>query len=144
MRALPTQLPPTPTPTPPPRRPGSRWLPTAAPFDLTCKASRAADDIFAQVVDKVAHGSADLIVATSTWWAGTDSVDPRDAAVLAAQHATAPLTAAILVGGVLVAAIRMILSRKAEPLINLAAGLVRFAIVSALGLTVLPGRAAGR
>ena len=88
-------------------------------------------------MDKVAHGSADLIVATSTWWAGTDSVDPRDAAVLAAQHATAPLTAAILVGGVLVAAIRMILSRKAEPLAALAAGLVRFALVSALGLTVL-------
>ena len=130
------QLPPSPTPSPSPTPvpPGGADCGT---FDLTCKASRAADGIFAQVVDTVAHGSADLIVATSTWWAGTDSVDPRDAAVLAAQHAVAPLTVAILVGGVLVAAIRMILSRKAEPLAGLAAGLVRFAVVSALGLTVL-------
>ena len=108
-------------------------------FDLTCRASAAADDIFARVVGTVAAGSADLIVATSTWWAGTDSVDPRAAAVLTAQHATAPLALALLVGGVLVAAIRMILSRKAEPLLAVAAGLTRFVLVSALGLTVLAG-----
>ena len=113
--------------------------PGCAVFDLTCRASAAADDIFARVVDTIARGSADLIVATSTWWATTDSVDPRATAVLTAQHATAPLTLALLVGGVLVAAIRMILSRKAEPLMAAGAGLVRFVLVSALGLTVLAG-----
>ena len=102
---------------PPCRRPAPGRRPDCAVFDLTCRASAAADDIFARIVGTVARGSADLIVATSTWWASTDSVDPRAAAVLAAQHATAPLTLALLVGGVLVAAIRMILSRKAEPLL---------------------------
>ena len=85
--------------------------PDCAVFDLTCRASAAADDIFARVVGTIAAGSADLIVATSTWWATTDSVDPRAAAVLTAQHATAPVALALLVGGVVVAAIRMILSR---------------------------------
>ena len=80
---------------------------------------------------------ADLVVTTASWWAGADSVDPRDAAVLAAQQVTTPLALALLVGGVLVQAARMMLSRKAEPLAAVAAALLRFAVVSALGLTVL-------
>jgi type IV secretion system protein TrbL len=106
-------------------------------FDLTCKASQAGDRIFARVVDTVAQGSAELMVTMSSWWAGADSVDPRDSAVLAAQHATGPVSTAILVGGVLVQSIRMIVSRKAEPLLAVAGSLLRFAVVSALGLTLL-------
>src|SRR3712207_698050 len=111
--------------------------PRCGTFDLECKAAQAAGDALAHLVAEVARGTADLIVATSTWWATTDSVDPRDSAVLAAQDATRPLALVLLVGGVLVQAIRLILSRKAEPLIMVATGLVRFATVSALGLTTL-------
>ena len=72
---------------------------------------------------------------TSTWWATSDSVDPTDPVVVTAQGATRQIVLAILVGSVLVQAIRLATSRKAEPLAMVATGLVRFLIVSALGLT---------
>ncbi|MER7433669.1 conjugal transfer protein TrbL family protein [Pseudonocardia alni] len=102
-------------------------------FDLGCQAGAA----FAGIVADVARGAADLVVTTAAWWAETDSVDPRDSAVIAAQGATRELVLVILVGSVLVQAIRLILSRKGEPLIMVATGLIRYAVVSALGLVVL-------
>ena len=80
-----------------------------------------------------------MVVASASWWVQTPSVDPTDPAVLAAQAITRPLIGYLLVGSVLVQAIRLIISRRAEPLLTLAAGLLRFAVVSALGLTVLRG-----
>ena len=106
-------------------------------FDLGCKAGQAVGGVLQGLVATVAQGAADLVVSTSTWWATTDSVDPRDSAVIAAQGATRWVVGAVLVGAVLVQAIRLILSRKAEPLIMVATGLFRFAVVSALGLTTL-------
>ncbi|GAA3239579.1 hypothetical protein GCM10017691_40880 [Pseudonocardia petroleophila] len=106
-------------------------------FDLGCKAGQAVGGVLDGLVATVAQGAADLVVSTSTWWATTDSVDPRDSAVIAAQGATSWVVGAVLVGSVLVQAIRLILSRKAEPLIMVASGLFRFAVVSALGLTTL-------
>ena len=106
-------------------------------FDLGCKAGEAVGGVLQGLVATVAQGAADLVVSTSTWWATTDSVDPRDSAVIAAQGATSWVVGAVLVGSVLVQAIRLILSRKAEPLIMVATGLFRFAVVSALGLTTL-------
>lgn len=106
-------------------------------FDLGCQAGRAMSSTFDGLVNEVARGTSELVVTTSTWWVQTDSVNPADSAVLAAQDVTAPLVAAILVGSMLVQAIRMILTRKGEPLIMVASGLLRFAIVSALGITVL-------
>lgn len=106
-------------------------------FDLECQAGQAVDSAFTSIVNEIARGAADLVVTTSTWWVQTDSVDPRDSAVLAAQGTMDFLVAAILVGSILAQAIRLILTRKAEPLITVVTGLFRFAIVSALGLTLL-------
>ncbi len=106
-------------------------------FDLGCKAGEAISSTFDSLVNQVAEGAADLVVTTSTWWAETDSVNPADSAVLAAQDVTAPLVAVILVGSVLVQAIRLIISRKGEPLIFVATGLFRYAAVSALGIVLL-------
>lgn len=123
----------------------SLGAPTPAPaadcgtFDLGCKATRAAGSVLDDFAATVARGAADLIVTTSTWWTTTDSVDPRDSAVIAAQGATTTLVSIILVGSILVQSIRMILSRKAEPLIMVATGLFRYAVVSALGLVLLQG-----
>ncbi|MBN9098148.1 MAG: hypothetical protein J0I49_08570 [Pseudonocardia sp.] len=119
-----------PTPTPPA---------DCGTFDLACKATRAVGSILDDFVATVARGAADLIVTTSTWWTTTDSVDPRDSAVIAAQGATSTLVGIIVFGSILVQAIRLILSHKAEPLLMVATGLFRFAIVSALGLVVLQG-----
>jgi hypothetical protein len=106
-------------------------------FDLGCRTAQAVSSVFDDMVTKIAQGAADLIVATSTWGASTDSVDPTDSAVITAQGATRPVVAIILTASILVQAIRMILSRKAEPLVMVATGLIRFVAVSALGLTTL-------
>ncbi|MBN9103126.1 MULTISPECIES: hypothetical protein [unclassified Pseudonocardia] len=106
-------------------------------FDLACQGGEAIGSAFDEIVDSAAQGAADFVVNASAWWIRTDSVDPTDSAVLVAQGATHGLTALILVASVLVQAIRLVLSRKAEPLVMVATGLVRFALVSAVGLTVL-------
>lgn len=48
------------------------------------------------MIAEVARGAAELVVATATWWVETDSVDPRDPAVVAAQGATRGLILIIL------------------------------------------------
>lgn len=106
-------------------------------FDLSCHAGEAVSAALDAVVTQVAHGAADLVVTASTWWVQTDSINPLDSAVLTAQDTTRYLAAVILGATILVQAIRLILMRKAEPLITVAAALLRYAIVSALGLTVL-------
>ena len=55
-------------------------------FDLGCKAQETAGQVLAGLVAQIAQGAADLVVTTASWWAGTDSVDPRDTAVLAASR----------------------------------------------------------
>ncbi|MDN5750497.1 MAG: hypothetical protein L0H64_18630, partial [Pseudonocardia sp.] len=106
-------------------------------FDLGCQAGQAIGSAFQGIVAEVARGAAELVVTTATWWVETDSIDPRDPAVAAAQDATRELILIILVGSVLVQSIRIILSRKGEPLVMVALGLIRFAVVSALGLVAL-------
>lgn len=105
-------------------------------IDLGC---RAATSAFESIITDVAQGAAELVVSSAAWWVETDSIDPTDPAVAAAQGATRELILLILVGSVLVQSIRLILSRKGEPLIMVATGLVRYAAVSALGLVVLQG-----
>jgi type IV secretion system protein TrbL len=117
----------------------SAVLPIQAPdpgcgvVDLGCQTQSA----FERIITDVAHGAADLVVSMTGWWTTTSSIDPTDPAVVAAQGVTRPLILIILVASVLVQSIRIILSRKGEPLIMVASGLLRYAAVSALGLVVL-------
>lgn len=106
-------------------------------FDLDCKSTQLIQNAFDEVVVRVTQGAADLVVAATSWWAQTDSVNPLDPAVLAAQGELRYLVLVILTVSVVVQAGRLILSRKAEPLITVATGLLRFVAVSALGLIVL-------
>ena len=84
---------------------------------LGCQTGQAIGSAFQGIVAEVARGAAELVVTTSTWWVETDSIDPRDPAVAAAQDATRELILIILMGSVLVQSIRIIVSRKGEPLV---------------------------
>jgi len=64
-------------------------------------------------------------------------VDPLDPAVGHAQTLLQPLSLAILVGSILAQAIRMMISRKGDPLVQVLLGLVRYAVTTGLGLTIL-------
>lgn len=114
-------------------------VPECGTLDLACEAGKTIAAAFESLVTEIAGGAADLVVGATTWWLTTPSVDPRDGAVLAAQGATGYLVTAILVMSVLVQAGRVIVTRKAEPLVMIATGLGRFAVASALGLVLLHG-----
>lgn len=103
-------------------------------LDPTCLAGEAALD---GITRQISQGAADLVVSATTWWVRTDSINPLDPAVTSAQSAIRGLAVLILVASVLVQAIRLMLSRKGEPLIMVATGLIRYGIVSALGLVLL-------
>ena len=105
-------------------------------LDLGCQAASSALD---GITGQVAQSAADLLVTATTWWVRTDSVNPLDPAVTSAQGSVRGLVVLVLVASVLVQAIRLMLSRKGEPLVLVATGLVRYAIVSALGLVLLQG-----
>src|SRR5687767_10733086 len=91
-------------------------------------------EAFAGAAGKAA---ASMIGQGMTFWVGTESVDPNSTVVATLQGYTVPVVATVLVASVLAQSIRVILSRKKDPLIQVAVGLVRFALVSTLGLTVL-------
>lgn len=105
--------------------------------DLACQADAAIASAWQTMVTDIADGAADLMVTMTTWWVTTASVDPRDPAIVAAQGMTRELVALILVGSVLVQSIRLIISRKGEPLLMVVTGLVRYAVTCALGLVLL-------
>lgn len=105
--------------------------------DVGCAAAEAANSVFEGIVRSVATGAAELVVSFAAWWVETDSVNPLDNAVVSAQAATRPVILVVLVGAVLVQSIRIMLSRKGEPLLMVLTGLIRYAVVSALGLTTL-------
>ena len=64
-------------------------------------------------------------------------MDPLDPAVGHAQTLLQPLSLTILVGSILAQAIRMMISRKGDPLVQVLLGLVRYAVTTGLGLTIL-------
>ncbi|OJY45736.1 hypothetical protein [Pseudonocardia sp. 73-21] len=106
-------------------------------FDLGCQTGQALRSGFGVLVAEIAKGTAEFVVAATAWWTTTSSVNPADPAVTSAQQMTRPLILAIMVGSVLVQSIRIMISRKGEPLVMVVTGLLRYAIVSALGLVVL-------
>lgn len=94
---------------------------------------------FEQIAESAAGAAGQMIVDSLTWWVRTPSVDPQNPAVATAQAYTLPLIALVLMGSVLVQAIRMTVSRKRDPAVNVGVGLVRYFVVATVGLVVLAG-----
>ncbi len=93
---------------------------------------------FTAIVESAARAAAGLVGDAASWWT-VPSTSLYQPAVLGAHNALRPLLLLVLTGSVLVQSIRIILSRKGEPLIAVASGLLRFAVAAALGITVLQG-----
>ena len=58
------------------------------------------------------------------FWVGTETVNPDSPAVQNLQRYTVPISAVILTGSVMVQGIRMMLSRKKDPLVAVAVDLI--------------------
>jgi len=110
------------------------------PTDIICQGvASVAKGAFEQIAESAASAAGQMIVDSLTWWIRTPSVDPQTPAVATAQTYTLPLIALVLMGSVLVQAMRMTLSRKRDPMLNVGTGLVRYFVVATLGLVVLAG-----
>ncbi len=94
---------------------------------------------FEEIAESAAGAAGQMIADSLTWWIRTPSVDPQTPAVATAQSYTLPLITLVLMGSVLVQALRMTLSRKRDPMLNVGIGLVRYFVVATLALVVLAG-----
>nr|MDQ2710469.1 hypothetical protein [Actinomycetota bacterium] len=93
---------------------------------------------FTAIVESAARAAAALVGDAASWWT-VPSTSLLTPAVLGAQSALRPLLLLVLTASALVQSIRIIISRKGEPVLAVAGGLLRFAVVAALGVTVLQG-----
>jgi type IV secretion system protein TrbL len=108
-------------------------------IDIGCEIQQAAKGAFEQIAESAAGAAGQMIVDSLTWWVRTPSVDPQNPAVATAQAYTLPLIALVLMGSVLVQAIRMTVSRKRDPAVSVGVGLVRYFVVATVGLVALAG-----
>jgi type IV secretion system protein TrbL len=108
--------------------------------NLICEGiASVAKGAFEQIAESAAGAAGQMIVDSLTWWVRTSSVDPQNPAVATAQAYTLPLIALVLMGSVLVQVIRMTVSRKRDPALNVGVGLVRYFVTATVGLVVLAG-----
>jgi type IV secretion system protein TrbL len=103
--------------------------------DAVAAAGRSAFDSLAL---SAAEAGAEMFTKALSWWVTSPSViDPNSPAVQSLQDYSRPVVLLILMISVLAQAIRMIISRKKDPAVDVVVGLVRFAVISMLGLVVL-------
>ena len=108
-----------------------------SPIDVACLATQTAATVFDSIALSAGKAAAEMIGDALTFWVGTETVNPDSPAVQHLQRYTVPVSAVILTGSMMVQGIRMMLSRKKDPLIAVAVDLIRYAVVSAIGLTTL-------
>lgn len=78
-----------------------------------------------------------FVSRTSSWWAGTASPDlEKESAIGFLAGVTRPVTVFVAVLAMFVVAARMVLVRKANPLVDAGSGLTMVAIVSVVGAAV--------
>lgn len=91
---------------------------------------------FNAIVESAARAAAGMVGNAADWWR-VPSMSLLQTGVLSAQNALRPLLLVVLAASVLVQSIRVVVSRKGEPAIAVAGGLLRFVLAAALGVTVL-------
>jgi hypothetical protein len=72
-----------------------------------------------------------------TFWVDTRSIDPASTAVRTLQSYTVPIAGLILVISVMAQSVKMMRSRRKDPLLNITVGLARYAVATAVGLALL-------
>jgi hypothetical protein len=97
-------------------------------------ANSASGDVLSGIAQAINAGIRWLVTSTATWWVRLPSPDlAAEPAVTRIQQWLLPITAAVAVGGVIAAGVRMALTRKANPLLDVTGGLLTIAAASTLG-----------
>lgn len=109
-------------------------------LDIGCKTiAQPAAEGFERIARNTGQWAIDMLTQAMTWWVQTPTINPDSETVRIAQTYTTPVIGLVLMLGLLSQCLRMILTRKIEPLIDIALGLVRYAVVVSMGLLLLGG-----
>jgi hypothetical protein len=97
-----------------------------------------AGNVLSGIAEAINSGVAWVVKNTVAWWVSIPSPDlASEPAVARLQQWILPITAAVAVAGVIAAGARMVLRRRANPLIDVSGGLLTLALAATLG-TVVP------
>jgi hypothetical protein len=100
-------------------------------------ATSAAGDVLSGIANAISDGVRWIVVNTATWWVQIPSPDlTAEPAITQIQAWLLPVTAAVAAGGVIAAGVRMALTRRASPLLDVTGGLLTLAAVATLGVAV--------
>jgi len=94
-------------------------------------------DILTGIAQAITTGIRWTVVNTATWWIQIPSPNlSAEPAVGHIQQWLLPVTTAVAVGGVIAAGLRMAITRRANPLLDLGGGLLTLAAATAVGATI--------
>jgi len=99
--------------------------------------STAAGGVLDAIAQAMTDGVRWVVVNTATWWLQIPSPDlANEPAVAHIQQWLLPITVAIAAGGLMAAGVRMALTRRANPLIDVTGGLLTLAAATTLGVAI--------
>jgi len=105
---------------------------------VTSATSAAASDVLSGLAAAVSAGVRWIVENTATWWVRLPSPDlAAEPAITRIQGWLLPVTAAVATAAMIGAGARMVIARRANPLLDVTGGLLTLAAVTALG-TVIP------
>lgn len=105
---------------------------------VTSAASSAASDVLSGLASAVSQGVRWTVENTAAWWTGISSPDlAAEPAITSIQSWLLPITAAVAAGAMIAAGVRMVIARRANPLLDVTGGLLSLAAVTTIG-TIVP------
>jgi hypothetical protein len=105
---------------------------------VTSAASAAAADVLSGLADAVSDGVRWIVTNTATWWLRRPSPDlAAEPAITQIQSWLLPVTATVAVAAMTAAGIRLVIARRANPLLDVTGGLLTLAAATTLG-TIIP------
>ncbi|GGK68779.1 hypothetical protein GCM10011591_46110 [Nocardia camponoti] len=100
---------------------------------------KAVDSSFGKAAESIGKFAGDLLVESMTWWINTDSINLSYANVMSGSAPVQKLVVFIMMAGIMVSSIIMMLSRRAEPGVQILWGGLKYMVISSLALVVLSG-----
>jgi len=105
---------------------------------VTSAASSAASDVLSGLANAISAGVRWTVTNTVAWWTTLPSPDlASEPAISRIQAWLLPITAAVAVGAMIAGGVRMVIARRANPLLDVTGGLLTLAAVTTVG-TIVP------
>ena len=105
---------------------------------VTSAASSAASDVLSGLANAISEGVRWTVTNTAAWWVTIPSPNlAAEPAITRIQSWLLPITAAVAVGATIAAGARMVIARRANPLLDVTGGLLTLAAATTVG-TIVP------